>query len=221
MMNVFRLVLYSSAIVVAMSLSACQPDKEMVYRDVSVDSSLSAQVNSILAAENVYREGLGQTALSAGLSCTLYTVTGGDRIQSSISGHNTLTGITQVATFLLKKEFNQPESSVNDGMNVLPPALRSVYQNLYLLRCQGQIVVTQTGYVSFETLTDDGSVLYVDGVKIVDNDNNHGIADVSGTRYLRLGVHSFRLDYAQTGSGNQALIVKANGTVLDSMFFAH
>lgn len=178
-------------------------------------------ISNLVADENAYRLGLGQTQLSEGLSCTLYTITGGDRIQASISGHNTLTGISQVAAYLYKGWFNQPDSSINDGMNVLPPALRSLYKNMYLLRCQGQIVVRESNYYNFTVNSDDASVLYIDGSKLVDNDNNHGVTAVSGQKYLRRGVHTIRLDYAQAGGGNQALQLLAGGQFINPIYYYH
>lgn len=180
-----------------------------------------AKIDAVLAEENAYRLGLGQTMLSKGLSCTLYTFTGGDRIQASIAGHNTLQGLSQVATFLFQGEFNQPDSNINQTMNVLPQPLRAIYTNMYLLRCQGQIVVTETNYYSFSLTSDDGSLLYIDGVKVIDNDNNHGAVTVTGQRYLRKGVHTFRLDYAQSGAGNQALVLTAGGQQIDPRHYAH
>lgn len=186
-----------------------------------VTDPMQTTVDAILADENDYRLGLGQTALTAGLSCTLYTVTGGDRIQASIAGHNTLTGLVSVATYTYKGVFNQPDSPASDGMNVLPPALKSIYTNMYLLRCQGQMVVTETGYYTMSLESDDASVFYLDGSKLIDNDNNHGSTLMLGQKYLRKGVHAFRLDYAQAGGGNQSLILKANGALIDGRVYAH
>lgn len=182
---------------------------------------LDADIAALTKDENDYRLGLGQSALTNGLSCTLYTITGGDRIQASIAGHNTLTGISQVATYLYAGAFNQPDSSTSTTLNVLPPPLRSIYTNMYLLRCQGQLVVTTTGYYGFELMSDDGSVLYIDGVKVIDNDNNHGAVTVAGSKYLRRGVHTIRLDYAQSGGGNQALMLTSGGTSIDAKFYLH
>lgn len=170
---------------------------------------LPTEIESLLKDENVYRLSLGQTALTQGLSCALFSTTGGDRIQATSGGHTTLQGLSQVATFLLNKVLNQPETPVSDGMNVLPAALRSLYTNAYLLRCQGQLVVTSTDYYTFNLNSDDASVLYLDGAKVIDNDNAHGPTVIIGQRFMRRGVHSFRLDYAQTGGGTQALVLKA------------
>ena len=180
---------------------------------------VQSDIDALVRDESAYRQGLGQTALSQGLACTLYSITGGDRIQASISGHNTLTGITTVGTFRLNVPFNQPNSNISAGMNVLPAPFRTNYTNMYLLRCQGQIVVRDSDYHLFELSSDDASVLYVDGSKVIDNDNAHGITVLTGQKYLRRGVHTIRLDYAQTGAGDQALILKQNGTVIDPKFF--
>lgn len=96
---------------------------------------------------------------------------------------------------------------------------------MYLLRCQGSLIVTKTDYYQFNLNSDDGSVLYLDGSKLVDNDNNHGPTLVSGTKMLRRGVHTFRLDYAQTGGGSQALELTAGSSsgvlsTIDPSFFA-
>lgn len=186
-----------------------------------VVSDIDADIALVTDQENDYRLGLGQTMLTSGLSCTLYTITGGDRIQSSISGHNTLTGISQVATFLYAGLFAQPDSSTSTGLSVLPPALRPLYTNMYLLRCQGSIVVLDSDYYSFELTSDDGSLLYIDGAKVIDNDNNHGAITVSGMKYLRRGVHTIRLDYAQSGGGNQALVLTSGGLSIDPKFYLH
>lgn len=179
-----------------------------------------SDVASIVADENVYREGLGQTELSSGLSCTLYTITGGSTI---LSGANTLTGVTQVATFLLTVPFNQANTSVNDGLNVLPAPLMNnpTYKNLILLKCTGQLVVVTTGYYMFDLASDDGSLLYIDGGLLINNDGGHGVTDVSGTKYLRRGVHTFQLNFSQSGGGSEALILKANGSLVDPGYFYH
>lgn len=215
----------------ALSLTACgtETSYEKVYVEqppvvVEVPAPVKplTEIERLVADENDYRLGLGQTALTPGLSCALYSITGGDRIQASIAGHNTLQGVTQRATFLLKDVvINQPNTPVSEGMSVLPAPLRAVYKNMYLLRCQGQIVVTESGHYNFELTSDDASLLFLDGSKLLDNDNAHGVTTISGSKYLRRGVHAFRLDYVQSGAGNQALILKANDSLIDPAHYVH
>lgn len=182
---------------------------------------LEADIKVVLDDENVYRQGLGQTELTSGLSCTLSTFTSGERIQATSGGYITLGGLSQKASYGFSGVFNQPVSPISDGMNVLPPALRAIYLNQYLIRCTGVIVVTETDYYLFEMNSDDASLLYIGGALVIDNDNAHGPTVKSGMRYLRRGVHTFRLDYAQSGGGSQALILNVDGSLLNPMVYAH
>ena len=63
--------------------------------------------------------------------------------------------------------------------------------------------------------------LTIDGTQVVNNDNNHGMTLVSGTKFLRRGVKSFSIQYAQTGSGNYGLELKAGGAAIDGIYYAH
>lgn len=182
-----------------------------------------ASIDAVVADENDYRQGLGQTELTNGLSCTLYTITGGQFIQNDATHTPTLTGLSQVATYRFADVFNQPDTASLTGLNVLPAQYQTnpTYQNLILLRCQGYIAVTDTNYYLFDLTSDDGSVLYLDGARLIDNDGNHGATDKQGTKYLRKGIHAFRLDFAQTGAGNQALILKANGDFIQGQYYFH
>jgi len=186
-------------------------------------SNVNPGIQALVNQENSYRLGLGQTALTPGLSCSLFTVTGGQFIQSGGSYTPTLTGLVRVATFLHTGPFDQPDTNATVGLNVLPLALRGVvrYRNLIMLRCQGKIVITDTDYYSFQLSSDDGSVLYIGGSRIIDNDGNHGVITKTGQKYLRAGVHSFRLDFAQTGGGNQALILKSADQVIPGNVWYH
>jgi len=49
----------------------------------------------------------------------------------------------------------------------------------------------------FKMTSDDGSNLYVDGVRIIDNDGTHAVATKTGTVHLAAGFHDFRVDYFQ------------------------
>lgn len=178
------------------------------------------QILSLIADENDYRLGLGETMLSEGLTCYLYTITGGDRIQSSISGHNSLTGKHKVASFLYKGSFNQETTSINDGLNILPKSIQLLYKNNYYLECQGYLVITKTDYHSFELNSDDASIFYIDGSKIIDNDNAHGATLIIGEKYLRKGVHSFKLQYTQNG-GNETLQLTMNNKKLNHKLYYH
>jgi len=186
-------------------------------------SSVYPAVQALVDQENSHRRSLGQTIIAPGLSCTLHKVTGGQFIQSGASYTPTLTGITQAASFTHMGVFNQENAPVSQGLDVLPPALRSnpTYQNLIMLRCTGFLVVVTTDWYSFELSSDDGSVLYLGGSRLIDNDGAHSVITKIGSKHMRQGVHAFRLDFAQTGGGSQALILKSSGVIVPSSLFYH
>lgn len=191
---------------------------EVVSPPTTEVNAETQDVETLLAEENSYRETLGQSQLTSGLSCNLQTYTGGDRIQASIANHNTLQGLSNVGSYTLKAPFNQDNTSVDLGLNVLPMGLKTMYKRNYLLRCTGYIVITENNYYKFDLTSDDASVLYIAGAKVIDNDNAHGVNLVSGTKFLRRGVHAFRLDYAQEG-GSQALILNMSDELLSASRF--
>jgi len=187
--------------------------------------ALLTKISALVADENQYRESLGQTALTSGLSCSLYTFTSGDRIEQTIPGHTTLTGFQYVTSFLLSSAFNQPNASSTAGLNILPPALRPVYQNMYFLSCSGSLVVTDDDFYGYSISADDAALLYVDGQLVLNDDNAHSVATVTGQKYLRKGVHSITVQYAQN-YGSEALVLQQSSStqalsVLSPTYFFH
>lgn len=217
----FTILALTAVLVTSCGKKTTETIREPAIIPTPVSSNEQLDIDAIVAEENEYRVDLGQTMLSKGLSCTLFTTTGGDRIYASIAGHNTLAGLVQVASFTYKGNFNQQPSDANEGLNVLPAALRMTYLNGYLLRCQGYIVIIDSNFHEFELNSDDASVLYLEGVKTIDNDNAHGPTIVAGFKYIRKGVRAFKLDYAQTGAGQQALVLNMDGELLNSSLFFH
>lgn len=61
----------------------------------------------------------------------------------------------------------------------------------------------------------------MDGTQVINNDGNHGMVLVSGTKYLRRGVRSIKIEYAQTGGGAFGLVLLAGGQSIDGKFYAH
>ncbi len=182
-------------------------------------------INMLLADENDYRFGLGQAALTSGLSCSVQAISGGQWLSNSSPGYNggqgVVVGTGLTYPYLYKGPFNQ--ANVSSGVNnLLPTALQPLFVGLNLvIRCSGQLVVLDTDYYNFELSSDDGSILTIDGTQVVNNDGAHGMILKTGTKFLRRGVRSFNLVYAQSGSGNFGLILKASGTTIDPKYYAH
>lgn len=193
----------------------------------SAPSLVDPSIQSLVDAENVYREGLGQAALTSGLSCSVQLVGSGQWLSSSSPGYVLSQGVVTALvgstsySYLLQTSFDQPNSS--SGVNsLIPLAIQPLFVNQnYKISCSGQIVAVDTGYYNFDVNSDDGSILTIDGTQVINNDGNHSITDKTGTKYLRDGVHTFSLLYAQSGVGSFGLVLQVNGSVIDPMYFFH
>ncbi|MEP1207659.1 MAG: PA14 domain-containing protein [Rhizobiaceae bacterium] len=82
--------------------------------------------------------------------------------------------------------------------------------NYYAVRYKGTLTVETAGQYWFETGSDDGSQLFVDGQLVVDNDGLHGVEYQNGTITLAAGEHEFEVQFFQGYSGD-FLSVKVNG----------
>lgn len=67
----------------------------------------------------------------------------------------------------------------------------------------GYIVIPTTGLYTFNTNSDDGSALYIDGNEVVNNNGAHAPQTVTGTVTLPAGVHTIQVQYFQAGGGQQ------------------
>jgi len=61
----------------------------------------------------------------------------------------------------------------------------------------GRIQVTKAGSYKWRTNSDDGTILWIDGTKVVDQDSIHGPADAEGDIKLTAGMHDMKLWYFQ------------------------
>jgi hypothetical protein len=170
------------------------------------------QIEEMVQSDNDYREITGLAPLTKGLVCTLYTVPNTTTALSSAV-------LTTVSSYLYRGDFNQPDSASSLGLNILPPALKSIYKDWIVVRCIGKFVAPESDYYFFDLSTDDGSMLYIAGATVINNDGMHGIITKSGFKFLRMGVYDFRLDFLQ-GAGSQALILKMDSsTVLNTNLY--
>ncbi len=69
------------------------------------------------------------------------------------------------------------------------------------VRFDGFLPIEQAGKYSFQTISDDGSRLYIDGKMVVNNDGIHGSETAEGSIRLTPGVHTIRVEYFEAGGG--------------------
>ena len=63
------------------------------------------------------------------------------------------------------------------------------------------LTVTENGRYSFFSNSDDGSMLYINDQKVVNNDGSHGLEEKSGSIVLKKGVHKLSYAYFNGGGG--------------------
>jgi hypothetical protein len=73
---------------------------------------------------------------------------------------------------------------------------------------RGRFWVSKPGRYDFKLLSDDGSVLYIDGKQIIDNDGQHGVLEKDGSAKLDAGVHRVRVSYFQGPRFHVALVLR-------------
>ncbi len=94
----------------------------------------------------------------------------------------------------------------------------------YGFKFTGFVKIPKKGFYQFYTLSDDGSVLFIDDKQIVGNDGSHGALEASGMIALKEGFHRFTLLYFEDYEGN-SIEVKFEGPEIekqqipDSMLF--
>ena len=96
-------------------------------------------------------------------------------------------------------------SPVADSGTMPVPSIASApREDHYGYVFSGYVDIPETGVWTFMTKSDDGSVLEIDGVKVVDNDGSHAEVSATGRIALEKGLHPFRLLYFEDYEG-QAL----------------
>lgn len=79
------------------------------------------------------------------------------------------------------------------------------------MRYEGFLKIDQDGDYTFHLGSDDGSILYLDGKKVVDSDGIHPHTVQTGRARLSRGMHPLRVDYTQ-GGGEASLTLEIEGS---------
>lgn len=87
------------------------------------------------------------------------------------------------------------------GVLPSPTIKESKTEDHFAFIFSGIIFVPEDGVYEFMTRSDDGSVLYINNKKIVDNDGSHAAIVASGRIALKKGYHSYRLMYFEDYEG--------------------
>lgn len=102
------------------------------------------------------------------------------------------------------REINVPQRSFEEGF----PGITDRFEWFGVVY-EGKIKAPQTGTYIFQITSDDGSVLYINGQKVVDNDKVHAPKTVTGVVNLNEGqIYDIKVKYFQGPRYYIALVVK-------------
>ena len=183
-----------------------------VTQPIQQQTAQPTQIQLLVQQYNGTRLAEGQDQVSPGLDCSMYTVP------------NTTTSIatatlTSVGSFNFSGVFNQVQTPVTNGLNILPKNVQNVLQTYFVVKCTGILVVADNNWHEFDLTSDDGSRMYIDGT-LLNNDGLHSSTTVIETKFLSSGIHSFELDFFQA-SGQQSLILNEDGAVMSNEGYYH
>ncbi len=82
--------------------------------------------------------------------------------------------------------------------------------NYFAAKYEGELVVETGGSYTINLASDDGSMLFVDGVPVIDNDSLHGTVTQSATLNLDAGAHDIEVRYFEN-TGAQTLQMTWSG----------
>lgn len=125
------------------------------------------------------------TADSTSLRGDIYYIPDGT---SSLPDFSTLTPVGSIYT----KVLNVPERSFDSGF----PGVTDRFE-WFAIRYTGTFQVETEGEYKFRLVSDDGSRLFIDGKKIIDDDGVHPAQSASGSVTLARGAHQIEVDYFQ------------------------
>ena len=113
-----------------------------------------------------------------------------------------------IATAKLKKEFTTKSVCIPEGAK----------GNVGLI-FEGYFDAPTDDVYTFKLLSDDGSMLYLNGEVIVDNDGAHGPREKIGQKALAKGLHTLNAKYFDHNGGTLRLVVcDSKGSVIDSIY---
>jgi hypothetical protein len=118
-----------------------------------------------------------------------------ERVQSLLEIRN----CRPVATFFTNT-LNVPPRSFTEGF----PGVTSRVE-WFSIRYRGKFTLTVGGTYHFRLLSDDGSMLYIDGRRIINNDGQHPPVSREGMATLQAGEHNLYVNYYQGPRENIAL----------------
>jgi len=155
--------------------------------------------------DSVKRDGNGASSLEiASAPCT---ATEGKNTNGLLAEYFDNQGLTYNSSFMpdlngripnhVRSELNINYASSNSYWS----GLDSRFADYFSVRHSGVLTIPETGNWTFYSNADDGVLVWINDVLVVNNSGIHGMREVSGSLELAEGEHSFRTEFFEHGGG--------------------
>ncbi|HSV09393.1 MAG TPA: PA14 domain-containing protein, partial [Hanamia sp.] len=166
-------------------------------------NSASTSVTDLVQGVYVFQLKVTDNNNNSNTSNVQITVNSSNALLPAVNPSNTTNGIDykyfEASNYNAVPDFTSISSIKTGNVNNFDISVANRAQQ-FAINFTGYINVPSDGQYTFYTSSDDGSNLYIDGVKVVDNDGPHGMQENSGTIGLKAGLHAISVGYFnQTG----------------------
>jgi hypothetical protein len=147
-------------------------------------------------------------------SSALYRVSGGSgNLLPAVNPSNTVSGLDykyyEASSYSVVPDFSTVSAVKTGNVNNFDISVANRSEN-FAINFAGYINVPSDGQYTFYTSSDDGSNLYIDGVKVVANDGLHALIQQSNSIGLKAGLHAISVGYFNA-TGDKGLQVSYSG----------
>lgn len=184
-------------------------DNDTLYGETGNDELYGDAGNDVLdggAGNDDIYGGDGQDIVTGGTGDDIIYGDGGGFAQGWAYEYydlGTMPGTLAAAGFTLNGGRDNTNPSTARGVTqTLDPAFFDTGDD-YALKFETYLTIVTAGTYTFRTSSDDGSMLFLNGVQIVDNDGLHGVATVtSAGQVLAAGTYRLEATFFERGGGN-------------------
>lgn len=100
----------------------------------------------------------------------------------------------------------KPANKVEEGVTEKIDVSKAKQDDWYGFDFDTYVDIPESGAYKMILTSDDGSVLYLDGKLLIDNDGSHGELAVTRCVGLEKGLHHLQVKYLENYSGNQVSV---------------
>jgi hypothetical protein len=160
--------------------------------------SLAAQEPQYKFSTTVYTFGTTVTDNSAFRGDIYYLNEGAEKLPN-FSKLKPVGSIYTPALFVPSREFHEGFPGISERFE------------WFAIDYKARFWVAEAGAYRFSLESDDGSILYIDGKRVIRNDGQHPVEKDTGKVKLKAGAHDIRVSYFQGPRFHVALVLKVAG----------